>query len=226
MSRPTALKKIQLLKQIWNIPLMENVFLHIVHEITELFHHLPALTYAWMALLLLSKITHSSERPLNRSCSFSTNPCVLGSGEWVRNLTASYPLLERLPPTESRLLWESCFWIYYSFHPYLTQKSALGSLSHSHWRFWFSTKILMGSFYNLLFWPFFSLSSFYSSPQQLTCQYLLICPLIVYFNHQKAPSVKLKHFLFSSSLSLLLSSAEEIYTTLCIYTTANSFFQL
>ena len=80
---------------------------------------------------------YSSKMLPNRSCSFSTNPSVFGSGEWVINLTVSYQPLELLSPKESKLLWNSWFLIYCSFHPCLSQKSTFQSLSYSYWRFWF-----------------------------------------------------------------------------------------
>lgn len=71
---------------------------------------------------------YSSKMLPNRSCSFSTNPSVLGSGEWVINLTASYQLLELLSPKESELLWDSCFFNILLF-PSLSQSEINLSIS-------------------------------------------------------------------------------------------------
>lgn len=163
---------------------------------------------------------YSSKMLPNRSCSFSTNPSVLGSGEWVINLTASYQLLELLSPKESELLWDSCFFNILLF-PSLSQSEINLSIS-----FLQLLKILMlkqnlngVAFtipYSDLFFFSSSFSCFYLSPQQLTCQYLqLFCPLTVYFNHQKTPSVKMQQFLFLSSL-FAAEFCWKTYTTLFI----------
>lgn len=168
--------------------------------------------------LLLSKITHSSKMLPNRSCSFSTNPSVLGSGEWVINLTASYQLLELLSPKESELLWDSCFFNILLF-PSLSQSEINLPISLLQLlKILILEQNLNGVAFTIpysdLFFPLHFLAFIYPLNNWLANTFNFFAPLLFISIIKKHPVLKCSS---SSSclLSLLLSSAEKL-TQLCL----------